>query len=230
MTQPRVVLHLGFHKTGTSFLQECIFPHLHGVNVILSSDLLQWEIKPHKLNIISCEALSKSIPHYHIYSSVDRFVTLELLHSWFPDAQVVVATRDQQSRLRSCYAQYVKNCGSLTFEKYIEKYNQFLSMSEYVERVRELWRDVFIFSYDDFKNRKFSVIRALFVFLDISDQFDDVVNVISENSYVNKSPGVLKVRGWRFINSLLAGNVVLRRIRRVINGLLLIVTGNNKFT
>ena len=59
MSEYNIVIHLGLHKTGTTFLQQEIFPKLAGVNYKVYFDENKYEFND-EINLISCESLSGS--------------------------------------------------------------------------------------------------------------------------------------------------------------------------
>ena len=113
---PKIVIHVGLHKTGTSFLQAEIFPKIKNVNYI---GMLRYgsKIYEDKLNIISDEELSVNphLPpcHGNYFDSGQRNVIAERLQSIFPNAKIILGIRNKDTWLRSVYSQYVKGGGTI---------------------------------------------------------------------------------------------------------------------
>ena len=147
----KIIIHLGFHKTGTSFLQYELFSKMEGVNLLVHPyDIRDIRIKPNMINILSGEGYSKSLPHW---GEVDRGDILNHLKTLFPNAKVVVGFRERSSWLRSCYAQYVVGYhGTLSYDDYINMYAQFIiSPTEYLAMIQARWNDVFVYHQETLK-------------------------------------------------------------------------------
>jgi hypothetical protein len=122
-------IHIGMHKTATTFLQKRVFPNL-GINYIS-----QYEIMPFLVavtqedesiydvefqrnymssffkngkNIISAEGLSGNV--LNRYRS--RTAIIEKLKTTFPDAKIIIGIRNQKDMMKSLYKQYIQIGGS----------------------------------------------------------------------------------------------------------------------
>lgn len=136
-----MLIHIGFPKTATTFLQGVIFRPEHGytdawVGVdkgeVVEHFLLTHpgrfdaravrarfeadhaEHAPALVRTISHETLSGS--ELHDWRQVA--MVPERLHATFPEARIVMFIREQQAMLRSSYKQYVWEGGSLAPERY----------------------------------------------------------------------------------------------------------------
>lgn len=135
------VFHIGYHKTGTSYLQKkvldrfpehflrvdrrsifehAIFPNslekpLPRLKQFISKQ--QAQARAHRIPaIFSCERLSGG-PHSGGYDS------LEIAHriqKSAPNSKIFIVIREQESMIRSCHAQFVRAYGSLSLEEYID--------------------------------------------------------------------------------------------------------------
>jgi len=122
-----VVIHVGFHKAASTYLQENVFPQAQANYLFLAGDkrrildmvqsagqfdqkaLEDWinkEIKekygkaPHDLTILSHEELSG---HPHGYKTVDPFVAATNLKQAFSSAKIIMIIRNQFNYLLSIY-------------------------------------------------------------------------------------------------------------------------------
>lgn len=132
-----VVVHIGYPKTATTWLQEEYFPkvinsHFESWKIVnrhfLLSDSLQYNPKEtlEKINpdgrypnlLLSSEFLTTAISfgwHYGNYS----IAIAHKIKETFPDATIVIFIRKQQSLICSAYLQYVKNGGTYSFKKWL---------------------------------------------------------------------------------------------------------------
>lgn len=151
-----VVIHLGLHKTGTTFLQKNVFPLIKNVNLICRPiSFGDFCIKKDMLNIISNEGFSFSMPHLSRCSIDYQKNVLLCFKKLFPDAKIIVGVRNRDSWLKSCYSEYIRASGGfISFDKYVEKFgNYIIDMDDYVSRILCLWDNVFVYRqeslYDD---------------------------------------------------------------------------------
>jgi len=157
----QVFLHVGLHKTGTTFLQRKVFPHLP-VNLLVQPRIeylaeeedydpdrfremlgRQFEIKPGCPTVISQEAFSGRAlgsPRW------DPFRMARRLHQTFPAAKVLLVVRSQPSYILSLYCFRVVRRGweYHGLDGYLERYFEpalypKLSYHRLVETYQELF-------------------------------------------------------------------------------------------
>lgn len=169
MSDPRVLLHVGFHKAGSSWLEAWLTRHsqvrfsaqtfggLHG-----PMDLCR-EVKrdgpPPRLHAISEENLTGGLvfPEGYFYLLLrhqgfhkratgipehqDRIAAR--LHALFPGAQVLLITRGFAGALRSVYSQVVRIGGDLSFGDFLHDYE--LQIADWLayDRVIDAYRQRF---------------------------------------------------------------------------------------
>jgi hypothetical protein len=137
-----LLVHIGYHKTGTSWLQRKLFvntdlgwtlSHVKGAAV----DPL---ILPHALDFdaAACRAafepdlraawasdLVPVISHERLSGEVhiggrDAKDSAERLRAVFPEAQILIVIREQQEIIRSIYGQFIKGSGVWSLRNYLE--------------------------------------------------------------------------------------------------------------
>lgn len=119
MWNDRIFLHVGLHKTGSTFLQRRIFPQLQAnlniqqdMSYLATSDnfnpdvfhkIIQagFETTDHQATIISQEALSGRSDGNPMW---DPYLIAERLKRSFPDGRVILIFRDQRDYILSLYA------------------------------------------------------------------------------------------------------------------------------
>ena len=119
MIQSDVLLHIGYHKTGTTFLQKRFFPFL-AANLLIMPDvsyiatseqydpndfiqLLTKQLKTniHSLTILSQETLSGRADGNPIW---DPHIIAKRLRHTFPSAKILIVIRNQFDYILSLYA------------------------------------------------------------------------------------------------------------------------------
>ena len=137
MNKSSILFHIGYHKTGTSWLQKEFFEnpvteinslakynerpkwvtefvkpfYLYDENKVIG--YVNQSYKKNKLNVFSLERLSG-------YPSTGGYDSLEIayrLKSLFPNAKVLIVVREQKSMIRSHYIEYLKANGAEKLEE-----------------------------------------------------------------------------------------------------------------
>lgn len=143
MTQAPVLLHIGYHKTATSALQQQLFtapdspfcspenePKYIFTNKVVLPQPMTFEAKSlrsdydefltisknnNKIPVFSHERLSG----YPASGGFDSTLIADRLHRAFPDAYVLVVFREQLSSIQSMYSQYITDGGHRSLKKYL---------------------------------------------------------------------------------------------------------------
>jgi len=123
--QSDVFLHIGMHKTGSTFLQREVFPRLPGVHAVVraeSSLAGLWKRPVDRTLLISDEGLCGipwSVPVRRDYSwHADRVGRLQSAAKLFPNARVIVFFRRHADFILSLYKQYLHEGGSESLERF----------------------------------------------------------------------------------------------------------------
>ncbi len=137
-----LLVHIGYHKTGTSWLQRRLFVNT-GLGWTLShakTSVVDPLILPHALDFdaAACRAafepglaaaravnLVPIISHERISGEVhiggrDTKDIAERLYAVFPEAQILMVIREQQAMIRSIYGQFIKGTGVWNLHDYLD--------------------------------------------------------------------------------------------------------------
>lgn len=197
-----VVLHIGLPRTGTTFLQHNVFNNIKNINYCLSPRYSD-PIKSGCINLLSQENFSgepfinKQKYVENRYSLINRFKTL------FPDAKIVFCNRNENSMVKSLYAQYIREGGILSFKEFIKyEYDKnFMNIDGYIDHVINAFgkNNVFIYSFEDFRKNNIRYIDEMCSFMN--------VDIPSYNvRVVNKSFNGNTIRLCRNINKFVKTN------------------------
>jgi hypothetical protein len=135
------VVHIGFHKTGTTTIQRQVFPQLEGCAVLrggqspeqrrfhdvirhlLTADDDAYSGDELRAMIAAArgDAEVLIITHEDISFWPEGGRTSARLFDLVPDARILIAVREQRSALAGRYGQYVKKGGSMRFAAYLDK-------------------------------------------------------------------------------------------------------------
>lgn len=137
-----LLVHIGYHKTGTSWLQRRLFVH-KDVGFVLThakTAVVDPLISPHALDFdaAACRAffepavraaweagLLPVISHERLSGEVhiggrDSRDTAERLRATFPEARILIVIREQRAIIRSIYGQFIKGSGVWPLQDYLE--------------------------------------------------------------------------------------------------------------
>jgi len=197
----QVYIHIGIHKTGTTFLQECFFPQIKDI---------MYYYKTHNYDripdlglpiLISDEEISRSMPH-----TDGGFKNLTDLKVLYPDAKVIIGVRGYKSWFKSCYAQYIKSGGYMTFKQY--KYRYFKttpSPGDIFQFVADEWgiENVILYSQEQLLYNKDAELKFICDYMEVEmPQYETkIVNVAIKN-----------LKFWRLVNILLRGEFLRKHI------------------
>jgi len=202
-----VIIHVGFPRTGTTFLQEQVFSKMN-VCFIRSMLFPDWFRCKGKKIIISHESLSL---HRYDSSAEEKFAVADALKRIFPDAKIIVGIRDAHSWLRSLYSQYIREGGTKTFDEFYKTFdNQHLDFDRYISHLRSLFDQVFVYRFEDFKRDKYRIIK------EICDFIEEPTPIIEDIRYRPKLSSH-QIETYRLLNSLPLPNITKRVIRYAIN-------------
>jgi len=159
-----IYLHIGMQRTGTTFLQQEIFPKIN-VNlvnfekaklryIILNKSIFSEEIKSRiktgQKNLISNENI-----YCDMWSNEDdRFKILDKIKLFYPNGKIIFGVRNKNELLISWYKKYVVNGGTCSFKEFKQKpFIKKLDYEPYINRLLELFgeKNIYIYKYEDMK-------------------------------------------------------------------------------
>lgn len=199
-----IILHLGFSKTGTTFLQKKIFNNLEDINYLYHPyNILEMCIEENRTNLLSGERFSVSHPHFVDFC--DRYVVLDYLHKLFPEARIIIGFREESSWLKSCYNQYVKaQGGDITFEEYLQKFEHNIpDQKKYLEELKKRWDDICVYHQET-----------------LNEEIPKICDFIGrpvpkyDDKKINKSVGRFTLFASRLLNKIF-GEFITKNIRYV---------------
>jgi hypothetical protein len=150
MNETKVFIHVGLHKTGTTFLQNEVFPKIPNINYQRHVDLTT-KVEQGELNLFSDENLDGG--SYRLFSNPkDRYTIAYNLRQMFPTAKIIISIRNTDSWLISAYKQYTLAYWGYTFQQYFSKFNKDgLDFTSYINYLRKLFgeKNVSVMKYED---------------------------------------------------------------------------------
>ena len=195
-----VVIHVGCHKTGTSWLQEYVFPKLDAVLYLYKPPIDFKAInKENKTILMSNEEWSKSMPDRD-----NQLLTLLELKNIYPLAKIIIGIRNEDTWFKSCYSQMIRAGSYLSWEQYQYKYKDCRRPIIFYYWCKMMWRDVYVYSFEELKANPDKIVKEMcdFIGCEVPDQ------IVQKK--VNVSIRHLKL--WRAINILMRGEWLRRHI------------------
>lgn len=143
MTAP-LLLHIGYHKTATTWMQKHLFMPVHGYRQMATHDeVFKHIVQPHGLRfdpgpfrdllaqrmetlapgevpVISSEILSG----HPFQGGHESDVYAQRLHQIAPNARILISIRNQMRIIPSVYGQYLQRGGTLPWEKFFDGTNR----------------------------------------------------------------------------------------------------------
>ncbi|SFE11235.1 hypothetical protein SAMN05216238_108139 [Lentibacillus persicus] len=222
-----VYLHVGFHKTATTFLQWKVFPQLSEVNLIKKADAkkLLTEVRLKKLSdndikrirsgleskvsdsgpiLVSYEGWTGS--PFSQKKSKSAYTILKDLHRLFPqehyDVHLIIGIRKQVDIMTSLYVEFLHQGGTKTEEAYFEELRKNNKLrhylyNDYLTTVEQLFGD----NYFVFIYENFKKEQENYLLRLLN--YIGVENIPEYNNVrLNRSYGVLQAKLARLLNKL----------------------------
>lgn len=223
-----IYFHIGFHKTGTTWLQNKCFLNTDHFNLLndhikpwndelisylvtshpsdFQSDTLLQIIKPRmkndKINIVSAERLSG-----HPYSGgYDTILIAEKIYKTFPKAKIIIVTRDYSSFIVSTFKQIIKQGYPGSFDNYITRKTWFFPVSakHYFENKDTVGLYKNLFNANNILELDFNTFKNnKSAFLDSISKFIKIklnLNIDQHDYIINKTYPNNRIRAIRFLN------------------------------
>lgn len=176
MKEKKLVVHIGLHKTGTTFLQEQIFPNIESYQLIRGWNSIREMVSVYdksKTFLISDEGLSGDFINGSYKNSY--FNNISMIRELFVNPKIIVGFRRHDQFILSLYKQYLHQGGHENFENFFDLNNNCLiSPSEIyytprIEKLEEIFGEVFVYTQETLSNRQPEFIKALSEFLQIEE-------------------------------------------------------------
>ena len=155
-------IHVGLHKTATTYLQKNYFPKIN--MKYISNELLSGNINSFDNEFID---LKRELILLGIYTKYGK------------DIKVIIGIRNKEEWIKSVYNQVVKSTSYFkSFKSFCEVYN-YDFMNDYVKYTEFLFgNNLYIFNYDKFKEDQQNELDKLSNFLGVDIVFynDNIVN------------------------------------------------------
>jgi hypothetical protein len=142
MTQPRPIVHVGYHKTATTWFQKSVWPSLASHDWIPRKVTQEALLDPPGMHfdpavarrvlglegrtrpvVLSEENLSGYIHNGGLHGLIGPEM-VRRIHTVLPEARIVIFIRNQSDAIRACYSQYVAGGGTYGLDKYLHTYDR----------------------------------------------------------------------------------------------------------
>ena len=202
-----VFIHIGLHKTGTTYLQNEVFPNLKGIRYVPWSRFETFfRPSPHANCLISREGLSGGL-----WAPLDeREATFRALSGCFPGARLLVAFRRHDSYIVSTYRQYLHQGGTLSFPDYFALGRKtFMKPEQFVFAPFLDWIDryfhtsPFVFFFEELRTNQGPLLAEMAAFLGAEPLRPDDLSDRSQNKGLPYYAGSILRRINRFNRSAL---------------------------
>ena len=180
-----MIIHVGLHKTGTTFLQREVFSKMD--------------------NVYSTESLSGE-PYFGFGNAYwNRELLAKGMREYFGDVKIIVGVRNKEDWVKSVYRQVIVSRWYFKSYDYWRK-NDFedimLDFEGYIDLLKSLFSEVYVYHYEDLQERPEEFMKGLFDFIGQEVEWKNVYN--------NKTRGPVKIAVLRLLN--LAKEFVIKKL------------------
>jgi len=219
-----VFFHIGYPRTGTTFLQKFIFPQYSNKIIFQPPALTKFFLDESEFNrgkeyliknfspqpgcyrkplIISMEQLSGgNLRDY--YEIPDRIFSI------FPKGKIIICIRSQYTIIPSLYSHYCSKGGcKFSYEAYLKKifennkFDYFKMVSSYQHLFG--FDSVYVMLYEDLKAEPEKYLQGVFGFIGLPEKWD----LTGERQFINRRPPSFVVKGMRLANMFLESKFLL---------------------
>ena len=171
-----VFIHIGLHKTGTTFLQKVVFPTLQDVHLVKPWARVRKVLlvpTDHTL-LISNEALGGIPWNGTWYKEFEENV--EMIKNRFPEASILIGFRRHESLLLSLYKQYLQEGGATSIQKFIN--DKIIDIENFhfgkrISYIEKRFDNIFIYTQEEMINRFESFFSSLCHFFETEPTVDE---------------------------------------------------------
>jgi hypothetical protein len=133
MTSP--IVHIGFHKTGTTWFQDCVYPRVRNLRYVPRARTQAALLEPSAFAfdaaeaarqlelasgpVILCEENLSGYPHNGGLHGFLTQAVAQRIRATLPEARIVVFLRAQHEMIAACYQQYVRGGGTFSSQRYL---------------------------------------------------------------------------------------------------------------
>lgn len=202
-----IYIHVGPHKSATTFLQNIIFPQIEEINYINKPkfdiknpklDFLKFDIEFDKKNLISNESFSGRQQFGGEGSKFEKTLQItDELYKTFPKAKIIVGYREKENWLSSLYSQYLKGGGILDYNDWYKKIfdKKFLEFDNYINYLKRLFDSVYIYKFSLLKKNPKEFTKGICNFMNVeTPEF--------ENKIINSKLNEKQLKLVKFLNCL----------------------------
>jgi hypothetical protein len=197
-----IFLHVGMHKTATSFLQVRVFPKFKGIEYIPPSTPFDFflRLEAEKKYLFSNERLAGRL--WATGEQVDH--SIKRLSELFPGSNVLMSFRRHDGFIVSSYKQYLHQGGILRFSEYFDAQNDtgFMKRDRFNYRtriesvIRHFRKKPFVFLFDEIRNNLDGLLNDMGSFLEATPPSTDKI----AKRALNKGVGYHQGRVLRQVN------------------------------
>lgn len=133
MTAPRPIVHIGYHKTATTWFQQAVYPHATSHRYVARRTVQDALLAPSAFAfdpavaraalgegpVILCEENLSGYIHNGGLNGHLSAAMAERVRAVLPDARIVIFIRAQPAMIAACYAQYVRGGGTHRPHRYL---------------------------------------------------------------------------------------------------------------
>lgn len=195
-------LHIGLHKTGTTFLQREVFPLWKGIKYLPQDKLEYLTRMDHSSTyLLSREGLSGQ----NWMGWQERNECIARLAQMLPEAEIIMSFRRHSGYIASSYNQYLQRGGYLPFEEYFDlvEDNGFMKKKDFYfrEKIDSVSREFgslpYVIMHEELLSDLSNVLSCLEKFIGGKAPDAKMINMKRHN----KSVGYYPAKVLRFLNS-----------------------------
>lgn len=196
----KIIIHIGYPRTGSQFLHHMVFNKLE--NTVFKNRLtIDSEIVDDKVNIFGERILSGR--PYMLSPAKERIPRLKNVSKMFPDAKIILITRNKDTWLKSLHGQYIRNGGIKSFKDFCLVFDdEYFNNIKFVRLLNNLFPFVHVNTYEKFRENPRGYIKDICNFIGVKTPSYN-------NKIVNPRPNQFQMKGRLLLNKYFKSEVNL---------------------
>ena len=212
------IIHIGFPKAASTWLQQSLFPAVKNYEIVIESVVSEKLLKPGSFvfDPVACGKFFSAYSNKPLLISDERFLgsfnlgwnngayTKELagrLKNVFPEATILLVIRNQADIIASAYAQYIKDGGTLSIQRFLYPPENFTFQNILKFSFEQLEYDRIIRYFETLFPKKVKV----FLYEDLQDDPGNFIQKLSADLdfEIDKESITFRSRNPRYSRSIL---------------------------
>jgi hypothetical protein len=195
-----IYIDVGIMKSGTKFREYILYPAIKDINLynfpFSKNNPIFYDYENAEKVVLVDESLSGWIYRPEHDAIKERNYAVKNIKNFFPDANIIICTRDKKTLVNSAYKQYVFSGGINSFDTWYGRLDErVFDFKDYINDLEDSFNRVLVLDFKLLKNDIQSFAKEMCNFMEVDVPY-------FENRRLNVSLSDRQTEIWRLLNHL----------------------------